>query len=284
MRRSKAGTPWTQEDLDYLSEHYGVLPDDVLARRLRRSRTAMKIAVTRKLHIRRTDSFYTARMLSMLLGRNDGKIIVHWIHWGWLKATRGPTWAGQHEMWNIVEDDIADMLKQRPWLANLQRMEEHYFRSIVKEEWRRDPWYSTAQVAQRLGLKDSETVSHYVRQGWLAAQPSSNGRAYQIRQSSIESFLENDPRGEHRSTSCRDAKIQSNIRRGVPVKLSITWQLQCPRCNNMVTVAAPAQMAGWQMKERFTELFTNDECVHGDSCSLQADCFNDISRRALAEV
>jgi hypothetical protein len=226
-------------------------------------------------------------MLAMVLGRKDPKSVALWVHHGWLKATKGPPGAGRTKMWNITEDDILDLLKRRPWLADLKAMEEHYFRSIVRDEWKRDPWYTPTQVAPRLRLKRPDAVRQYIYKGWLAAEKQPGGserRGWIIRESAIHAFLKNDPRQAHKSTASRAAKIGSNIRLGIPVKISTIWQIQCPVCGDTVTVAAPAWMLGRQVKDKLIAMFTNGECTHGANCSIQADCSNpfDFNNLALA--
>jgi len=286
-RRQKLRRPWTKQELEYLSDHYGVLPDNVLVQRLNRTVTAIKIAVTRKLKIRRTDAFYTARMLTFILALKEPRTVALWIKHGWLKATKGPPGAGPTKVWNIIEDDIVELLKRRPWLADMNRMDEHYFRSIVRAEWERDPWYSAKQVAPRLGVQTPQSVWRYIHKGWLAAEKQLFGPEYRgwvIRESAIREFLKNDPRKDYKSEASRAARIGANIKLGIPVKLSITWQVQCPSCGQQVIVTAPARMLGRKVKEIFVASFTNDRCTHGASCSIQTDCSStvDFSRMALA--
>lgn len=294
-KRSKprSGRPWTKKDLDYLSDHYGTLPDDVLAQRLSRTENAIKVAVKRKFNeLRRTGTFYTARMLSLLLGRKDSKAVALWIDHGWLKATKGPAGAGQTKMWNITEDDIVALLQQRPWVADMKLMEDHhYFSSIIRDEWKRDPWYSSTQVAPRLGVETREAVLRYIHKGWLAAEKQPGGpehRVWVIRESAIRAFLRNDPRKQYKSEISRAARIGANLRLGIPVKLSITWQVQCPSCGEQVRVTAPARMLGRQVKESFLSSYTRGSCNHGANCSIQNDYSNnndiDFSHMALAEA
>lgn len=289
--KSRAKRPWTKKELEYLSDHYGILPDDILAQRLDRPVGALKTTVTRKLKgVRRTGAFYTAIMLSAILGRKDPATVALWIKHGWLKATKGPPGAGRTKMWNINEDDIVSFLKQRPWLADMNQMEEHYFRSIVREEWKRDPWYSPKQIAPRLGVKTRESVWRYIHKGWLIADKQPGGsehRVWIIRESAIQEFLENDPRKQYKSEVSRAARIRTNIKLGIPVKLTTTWQLQCPSCGEQVSVTAPPWMLGRKVKEIFLVSYTKGGCNHGASCSIQHDCPKsntnfDFSRMALA--
>jgi hypothetical protein len=289
--KSRQGTPWTKKDLDYLSDHYGVLDDDTLAQRLGRTKYAIKVAVTRKLKgVRRTGTFYTARILSLVLGRKDSRAVALWISHGWLKATKGPPGAGRTQMWNITEDDIVALLERRPWLADMNRMEDHhYFSSIVRTELERDPWYTARQAAPRLGVKTREAVLRYIHKGWLLAEKEPGGpehRVWVIRESAIRAFLRNDPRKKYKSELSRANKIESNIKLGIPVKLNTTWQLKCPSCGDQVTVTAPGWMLGYQVKEIFLASYTKGGCTHEDSCSIQSNYSNsntvEFGRLALA--
>jgi hypothetical protein len=277
---------WTKQELEYLADHYGALPNDVLARRLNRTEAAIKVAVTRKFRgLRRTGAFYTARMLTLILGRKNPRTVALWIKHGWLKATKGPPGAGRSKMWNITENDIVALLKQQPWLADIKRMEEHYFRSIIRDEWNRDPWYSSKQVAPRLGMKSQQAVWRYIRKGWLRAEKQLSGmehRGWVIRESTIQEFLKNDPRKHYKSEICRAARTVANLRSGIPIKLSIIWQVQCPSCGDRVTVTAPPWMLGREVKEIFVASYTNEHCTHGSRCSIPTDCSNTIDFRRLA--
>jgi len=289
--KSRDKSPWTKQEIEYLSDHYGDLPDEVLAQRLGRSKEAIEIAVTRKLKgVRRTGNFYTARMLSLILGRKDSNVVALWIKNGWLKATKGPPGAGRTKMWNIKENDIVELLKRRPWVADMGRMEDHhYFSSIVRDEWKRDPWYSCIQAAPQLGVKTREAVLRYIHKDWLTADKEPGGpehRVWVIRESAIQEFLKNDPREHYKSELLRAARIGANIKLGKPIKVSITWQVICPVCGEEVIVTAPPWMLGRKVKEIFISSFTKGQCSHSTSCSIQADCSAtpaiDFSRMALA--
>jgi hypothetical protein len=286
-KTSKQRRPWTDKELEYLSDHYGTLPDDILAQRLDRTKAAIKRIITRRLKgLRRAGAFYTARVLASVLGYKDSKAVRLWIKHGWLKAMKGPPGAGPAQMWNISEDDVVALLKEHPWLAVLKLMEEHYFRSVVKEEWSRDPWYGPKQVAGRLGLRTSGPVLRYISKGWLKAEKQPGGpehRGWVIRESAIREFLNNDPRKQHRSEVCRAARIGANLKLGIPARLNIIWQIQCPSCGDQVQVTAPPWMAGHKVKDLFVDSYTNGNCSHGASCSIPTDCLDaSVNNLALA--
>ncbi len=60
---------WTEEELLYLDDNYGVLPAERICRHLGRSRNALKIAAYRKLnHINQRSNIYTAREVARIVG------------------------------------------------------------------------------------------------------------------------------------------------------------------------------------------------------------------------
>lgn len=59
---------WTAEDLEWLNENYGRIPAEVIAKRLKRSKNALKIITYRKLGINQRSNMYTARSIAEDLG------------------------------------------------------------------------------------------------------------------------------------------------------------------------------------------------------------------------
>jgi len=121
---------------------------------------------------------------------------------GFIKGERAPFCYGRNLVWNFQYEDIIQCIEKRPWLANLDRMEESYFRSIVLEERRSNPWYTAEQAAPLIGVADHAPVQRYIIKGWLHAdrRPGAGGFGeYVIRKKDIDAFLQDDPRPGNKS-------------------------------------------------------------------------------------
>ena len=203
---ARFGDCWTPEELEYLANHYGLIPKKRLARHLKRSEKAVAKVAKKKLHgLRQKDNFYTALDVARSLGIPDSKRIIRWVERGWLKGKRAPMRQGPYPVWLFREGDIVKCLQQRPWLLELKGMPEHYFRSVVKREWESDPWYTCKHAAPLLGIKTPFVVYRYIYRGWLPAikKPWGGQGVWIIRRSAIQAFLNHDPRPQHRRSAWR---------------------------------------------------------------------------------
>lgn len=266
---ARSGKDWTPDELEFLSNNLGLMSDKELANRLQRSEIAIWLAAKKKLHgQRRKDNFYTATEVARALGIPCLKRVVGWLERGWLQGKRAPWRQGLNYVWLFTEEDIVECLRRRPWLTNLKTMPEHYFRSVVREEWERDPWYTCEQVAPLLGVKTPDTVYLHIYRGWLPAEKKPGGPhqgEWIIRRSAVQAFLNDDPR-DHRDYSA--SRRKGIIAAGHPSKLLTIWLIQCPSCGELVRITAPPQLRGPQVKERFIREYVNGNCEHAAECLL----------------
>lgn len=261
---------WNQEELQYLADYYGLLSNEKIAAQLKRSQLTVARTATRRLGQHVMDSFYSASELARLLGLPSTGKITRWVKRGWLRGKKSPACSGQFKLWCFTEEDVVSCLSQHPWLVELKRMPEHYFRSIVREEWERDPWYTGEQAAPLLGV-GLRTVSRYVGLGWLAAEgkPAAGGSQWIIRRSAIRAFLENDPRLQCQRETKSSSQQRCIISKGLPSRVSITWLIRCPHCGDMVQLTAPPMLSGPQVRDFFLEEHTNGRCTHGTECLIK---------------
>lgn len=263
---------WAEEELQYLADRYGVVSDEVIMKKLGRSRRAIIIAARRKLGgLRRKDNFYTARELAKILGICDAKTIVWWRSKGWITGKRNSMRAGLSQVWHFSEGQVVRCLRRRPWLVDLQKMDEHYFRSVVKKEWERDPWFTSDEVASLLGIKSGDTIRRYIHRGWLSAEKKPGGPHqghWIFKKSAIDQFLSNDPRPDHERRAYSEARRKSILEAGRPSRIAVVWVIICPSCKEKVALTAPPHLKGPRVREVFLDLYVNGHCTHGAAANL----------------
>lgn len=267
----RAGKVWTPEELEFLTEKYGLISDRAISRHLQRSPNGIRIAAKRKLHQNRKMNFYTGRELARSLGVGDSKTIVSWVDVGWLKARRSVVRQGPFKAWLFRDKNIEAFLRAMPWLFSPGKMPRHYFRSIIQEEYDRDPWYTCQEAATFLGVITDDAVQRYINRGWLPAHKRPGGPwqgVWVIRRSSIETFLANDPRPAHRFEAASTSRKRNARRHGHPLRLSVVWSVLCPDCGQTVVVRADPSLRGPRVQERFIQVYTNGTCSHGVECVL----------------
>jgi hypothetical protein len=180
---------WTSEDLEYLADTYGLIPDADICEHLHRSLNGIAETAKRRLQINRKTNSYTARDVTKALGLSDSKIITEtWMSKGFIKGQKSPTRCGRNLMWHFDKEDIVACLKERPWLVDRQKLRG--FRQVVKAEWKRDPWYNTKQAGRLLG-HHPHTIVLYLNRGSLAGvkKPALCWQGeWVIRRSAIQAF------------------------------------------------------------------------------------------------
>jgi len=183
---------WTPAELEYLTNYYGLTSDKRLAGQLHRTESGM-IKYARYKRISQKNNFYTGRTLAQVLGIPTPKTIILWKKKGWLKGERSGKSQSKQRLWRFTDYGIISCLKKRPWLVDLERMEQHYFRAVVQKEWEHDPWYPVEQAAPLLGMGKT-ALYKYIRQGLLQVERKPYlGSSYEesiiVRDSTIQSFL-----------------------------------------------------------------------------------------------
>lgn len=264
-RYARAKRPWTQEELDLLLDKYGLVSDLDLAKLLQRSPNALHVAAVRRLHISRTMNFYTATTVADELGIGCPKTIIWWVEKGWIRGRRSHVAAGYNTRWEFHLPDIEACIRERPWLPHLKRMPRGYLRSVVMEEYERDPWLSCQQAAAMVGLKTDDAIQRYIKRGWIPAVKAPGGPwqgRWIIRHSAVEAFLASDPRPK-RSDLARVNILASMRRKGEPRKLSTRWLISCPSCRQDVVVTALPRLHGPSIMQRFAAEYCNGRCSHG---------------------
>ncbi|MDD5701386.1 MAG: helix-turn-helix domain-containing protein [Dehalococcoidales bacterium] len=266
--------PWDEKDLEYLNDNYGITPDAVVCRHLQRSVNALKIISYRKLGINRKSNIYTARMVADLLGVACSKTVTAWMRKGWLKGCKTTIRCGGGLIWNFPYENIESFVRLHPWFFNCSRMEESYFRAIVKEEFARDPWYSLPQACKFIGVSyNSSAMANYIKKHWLhpMKKPVEGGNhwTWVFRKSDLDAFMADDPRryNARRSIASRQAK---SLKEGRAIEFYMVWRMKCPVCHRPVRIEANAHIRGQEIKKLFTEKYCkNGTCQHHSPCRVE---------------
>jgi hypothetical protein len=263
--------PWSSEDKEFLAENLGRIPKEQIAKRLNRSENALKIAAYRKLNgLSQRSNIITARDLARELGVGCPKTLVRWMEAGFLKGKHAPFYYGKTPCWSFEYEDIITCLRERPWLVDLKKMEISYFRTVVREEYERDPWYGTREAAPFLGLVDINAVHRYIRHGWLPAvrRPLVGGKrhgswGWVIRRSDIDAMLKNDPRPTRRRYALIKSRRRAWLDEGRPVPVLKEWLIRCPLCRHKVRIIAEPNLRSPHIKELFVKKYATNQCTHG---------------------
>lgn len=128
-----SGRTWTQEDKEYLKEHWGVNSLSDIARKLNRTKIAVKLKAKRmKLGAStRADEYMTANQVSLLLGV-DCHTVIRWIIHHDLKAIRKVTLFVKR-FWLIKNCDLCKWLEKNQDKFDSRRIE--LFALGYEPEW-----------------------------------------------------------------------------------------------------------------------------------------------------
>ena len=109
------GSTWTQHELNYLENYWGIKTLSRIAKSLKRSKVGVFVKAKRlKLGAStRADEFMTARQASLMLGINDSQIVLRWIKLKGLPAKKREMLLGK-KFWMIKHSDMIN------WLENNQ--------------------------------------------------------------------------------------------------------------------------------------------------------------------
>ena len=206
-------------------------------------RTAVAITLKKKrLGIRRTDGYYTCRSLAEIFG-GDPKRIAAWYEQGFLTGKRAPYLQGSNRPWVFSEEDVEQLIHKYPWLLRPEKMQQHYFRSMVREEWERDPWYSSKEAAEIVGV-NSETVMRRLRSGEIPGfqrSPNSAWSLWWIRRSDLLTHFKRHDTRDARSARTSQQRRKGRLAKGLPTQVATVWMLVCQDCAEQFTVEAPTR-------------------------------------------
>ncbi len=230
--------PWTAGEDEWLEDNYHKFSMRILVRRLQRSESAIQNR-KKRLGIVRTDGFYTARAAGEIFGW-DPKRVAAMVHEGYLQGRRAPYLQGKNYPWVFTEEGLEQFVRQYPWLVRLEKMQEHYLRSVVRQEWEANPWYNSHQAAQLMGVHP-ETIVRRLRDGEIPAFQRSPGQRWSfwwIRHKDLLACFRRHDTSAERSRMMRNIQPTRRQRSGLPIQVGLLWELVCQDCAERYTVLA----------------------------------------------
>lgn len=236
---------WTPAEEEYLREKWPYAKMSTMTRHL--GRTAVAITIKKKeMGLYRDSEYYTASTLAAIFGC-DPKWLTALARDGFLKGHKAAHFVGPSHPWNFGEEDVVAFIRTYPWLLHPERMkQEHYFRSVVREEWRENPWYTTAEAAKVVGVhKDS--ILQRLESGELPGHRRSTGKTFslwRIRQKDLLARFARHDGPEERSRRSTQAMKDRRERAGLPNVLHVVWELVCQYCAERFNVTAGPRVRG----------------------------------------
>jgi hypothetical protein len=161
------GRPWSEEDKEYLQEHWGRKSDMAIAETLSRPVGALTNQAKR-LGINRRQNVWTATNVANLFGVNI-KTVVRWIDRGWIEGKKAPFGSGgqrgEYRAWSIDDESVETFVRRNGWAYDWRRMiEGEYLTRLARSIAKSDPWLTIDECAAALSLHRG-TVSRWTKEG-----------------------------------------------------------------------------------------------------------------------
>jgi hypothetical protein len=123
---------WRPEEVAFLEEHIGSRTPAWIAKRLKRSLTAVTVKAKR-LRISRRDGrdWYTAHQVAEAFGV-DPTTVIRWIGKGWLQATtHGQDHPDRHCMYQVTYKAMARFVREHRGAYDLAKVDQLFFLDLV---------------------------------------------------------------------------------------------------------------------------------------------------------
>ena len=123
---------WTEEELTYLSDNWGLKPTKAIAKAMRRTVCGVE-GKAHRLRLRKVDSFYTYNLLSQEIGKSRMTLRKYHRN-GWIKGKKA-LWVASFGVRPMMsfEEDIVKFLREHYKLFKVSQILNPYFKNIVKE-------------------------------------------------------------------------------------------------------------------------------------------------------
>lgn len=177
---------WTARDLDRLDVMLEQgWADELIARKLKRTVTAINLQRKRRGMASRSARLMSARRVAAMLGVGCAKRVVTWITRGYLAGKQGPM-RGPHRQWQVTEEAVWAFIEApdhwHRW--DPERIPDRDLREWAIEVRAGVRFLTTGQVAWRLYVTD-RAVNDWIRAGLLRAVRCGN---WLVREADVEGF------------------------------------------------------------------------------------------------
>ncbi len=148
---------WSADEVSYLEEWYGRMPDDRLAEKLGRPVLGIRLKAKR-LRLRKRNTGLTATRVARIFAI-DPKAVVRWIEDGLLRGRRSYA-VGPNRTWHITEEALEEFMRRHGQYIDVDRMPEGWWRDIAQQH----RWYSLVDIEWLTG-ESPHRVRKAVRAG-----------------------------------------------------------------------------------------------------------------------
>jgi hypothetical protein len=130
-----SGRRWTADELEYLEGAYGDVRVERIARRVRRTVSAVhNQAVKMRLGRNRpSDVMALSDVMKNVLGMDSWSVLKRWVDRGLLPATKSETYGVKREWW-VRDADLEAFLRANPHLVDRDKVQPPW-RAFVPERW-----------------------------------------------------------------------------------------------------------------------------------------------------
>lgn len=149
---------WTVAEVAYLESRWGLVPDDVIVRRLGRSIVGIRLKAKR-LGLHKRAHGFSAREVAAIFGIDASEVGKAWVRRG-LLASRRPFMQGPHPIHVIDPRDVEGFIRDHPEMFDVRKMPDSPYRDVAA----RDPWIGLPE-AHRLTGRDPGRIVALIHSG-----------------------------------------------------------------------------------------------------------------------
>lgn len=124
---------WTPDEVRFLEEHSGYRTPIWMAKKLKRSLTAVTVKLKRLALTTKVKTGYTQRELELCFGV-DHRVIERWVREGKLKITKLPS-QREKPVWHVSDRQVQRFIREHPMAFRLDRVDQLWFMDLMASMW-----------------------------------------------------------------------------------------------------------------------------------------------------